>query len=136
MEQPPLSLYRRLPYLCLAYSCIGLGAAGVVLPLLPTTPFLLLAAWAAPKGSPELDRWLKAHPRIGPTLMAWREERAVPVRAKRLACLLLISSWLILLVTTNGPLVPVLTGTLFICVATFILTRPSPTAAAAPRSSP
>jgi uncharacterized protein len=124
MSRP--ELYRRLPYLCLAYGCVGLGAAGVVLPLVPTTPFLLLAAWAAPKGSPALDRWLHEHPRFGPVLLAWREQRAVPRRAKWMDCLLLLMSWLILLFTTSGPLVPVLTGTLFICVGTFLITRPQP----------
>jgi uncharacterized membrane protein YbaN (DUF454 family) len=62
-----------------------LAAAGVVLPLLPTVPFLLLAAACASRGWPALDRWLLAHPRWGPPLSRWRERRAVPLRAKWLA---------------------------------------------------
>jgi uncharacterized protein len=115
---------RRLAYLCLAYGCVGLGAAGIALPLLPTTPFLLVAAWAAPKGSARLDAWLHNHPHFGPPLHAWHEQRAVPRRAKWLACLLLLSSWLILWLTTDSPLVPVITGILFLSVAAFLLTRP------------
>ncbi|MEC9483389.1 MAG: YbaN family protein [Halomonas sp.] len=115
---------RRLAYLCLAYSCIGLGAAGIALPLLPTTPFLLVAAWAAPKGSERLEAWLYNHPQFGPPLRAWQEQRAVPRRAKWLACLLLVSSWLTLWLTTDSPVVPVITGTLFLGVAAFLVTRP------------
>ena len=116
----------RWPYLCLAYVCIGLGAAGLVLPLLPTTPFLLLAAWAAPKGSPRLDAWLRRHPRFGPILRAWDEERAVPTRAKWLACALMLLSWTIILINTSSPWVPVLTGVMFIAVGTYVCTRPAP----------
>ncbi|MEA3251843.1 MAG: YbaN family protein [Pseudomonadota bacterium] len=115
---------RRLAYLCLAYGCVGLGAAGIVLPLLPTTPFLLVAAWAAPKGSARLDEWLHRHPYFGPPLRAWREQRAVPKRAKWLACLLLLVSWLILLSTSDSAKVPLITGLLFSCVAIFLVTRP------------
>ena len=117
---------RRLPYLVLAYACIALGAAGVVLPLLPTTPFLLVAAWAAPKASPRLDAWLHQHPRFGPILTAWREERAIPKRAKWLACVMLLASWLVMLATTSLPWVPIATGILFVCVGTYVCTRPTP----------
>jgi uncharacterized protein len=116
---------RRLAYLCLAYSCVGLGAAGILLPLLPTTPFLLVAAWAAPKGSTRLETWLHHHPHFGPPLRAWHEQRAVPKRAKWLACLLLLSSWIILLLTTTSPVVSVITGLLFLSVAAFLITRPN-----------
>ena len=118
--------HRRLPYLCLAYACVALGAAGVFLPLLPTTPFLLVAAWAAPKGSPRLDAWLHGHPRFGPLLRAWDEERAVPTRAKWLACILMLLSWTIMLLTTSSLWVPVITGLLFLGVGAYVCTRPAP----------
>ncbi|MFN2331986.1 MAG: YbaN family protein [Halomonas sp.] len=114
----------RIAWSGLAYGCIGLGTAGLVVPLLPTTPFLLLAAWAAPKGSPRLARWLHEHPHLGPTLHAWKEQRAVPRRAKRLALMLLLISWLMLWLGGAAPLVLVLIAALFIGVATFLLTRP------------
>jgi len=125
----------RLAWSSLAYGCIGLGTAGLVVPLLPTTPFLLVAAWAAPKGSPRLARWLHEHPRLGPTLHAWREQRAVPRRAKRLALLLLLISWLVLWLGGAVPLVLALTATLFICVATFLLTRPDVAASGSPTAA-
>ncbi|QTF92912.1 YbaN family protein [Halomonas sp. BM-2019] len=114
----------RLAWGSLAYGCIGLGTAGLVVPLLPTTPFLLVAAWAAPKGSPRLARWLDEHPRLGPTLHAWREQRAVPRRAKRLGLVLLVISWLVLWAGGASPNVLALTATLFCGVAAFLLTRP------------
>jgi uncharacterized protein len=122
---------RRTTYRIIAYGCVGLGAMGVVLPLLPTTPFLLLAAWAAPKGAPALDLWLRRHPRFGPVLQAWRDQRAIPARAKWLACLLLLISWLILLWTAVHPLVPPLTALLFVLVGLFVTTRPLPRGPAA-----
>ncbi|RFA29909.1 hypothetical protein CAI21_08765 [Alkalilimnicola ehrlichii] len=120
------ALHRRVPYLCLSYVCIALGAAGVILPLLPTTPFLLLAAWSASRGSPRLDRWLRQHPRFGPVLRAWREERAVPLRAKKLAVALLASSWAILWLTGAPGWLLLGTAGLFLCVGGFVCTRPSP----------
>ncbi|HEX2829004.1 MAG TPA: YbaN family protein [Burkholderiales bacterium] len=126
MTESPGDRRRRLPYIVLAYVCVGLGAAGVVLPLLPTTPFLIVAAWAASRGSPRLDAWLHGHPRFGPSLCAWRDERAVPTRAKVIACTLMLMSWLIMLFVTSSPWVPAITGVLFLCVGTYVCTRPAP----------
>ena len=131
-----MALHRRLPYLLLAYACIALAIAGVFLPLLPTTPFLLVAAWAAPKASPRLEAWLYGHPRFGPALHAWREERAVPTRAKWLACGLMLVSWIIMLVTTSSRWVPWATGLLFLCVGAYLCTRPAPRTSALSRSAP
>lgn len=116
----------RLPYLCLAYGCLGLGAAGMLLPLLPTTPFLLVAAWAATRGSPRLEYWLNHHSPFASTLAAWREQGAVPLRAKWLACLLMLASWLFLLYIRSPLPVLVFTGLMFVAVGAFLISRPKP----------
>lgn len=66
----------------LALLSVALGLIGIVLPGLPTVPFLLLAAWAGGKGWPALEAWLLNHPRHGPAIRRWRERGAVPRRAK------------------------------------------------------
>lgn len=110
----------------LAWFCIGCGAIGIFLPLLPTTPFLLVAAWTAPKASPALQHWLHTHPQFGPILLAWREEGAVPVTAKVIAGIMLILSWSLLVWLQVPTYVLALTALLFIGVLTFLLTRPNP----------
>ncbi|MCC5881040.1 MAG: YbaN family protein [Halomonas sp.] len=117
----------RLGWRMLAYGAIGLGTAGLVVPLLPTTPFLLVAAWAAPKGSPRLARWLWQHPRLGPSLHAWQEQRAIPRRTKQLAVALLVLSWLVLWLGGAPGMVMGVTAAIFCCVATFLVTRPDAT---------
>lgn len=69
----------------LAVLSVALGVVGAFVPVLPTVPFLLLAAWAGGKGWPALEAWLLAHPRHGPAIRRWRDHRAVPRRAKWLA---------------------------------------------------
>jgi uncharacterized protein len=76
----------------LALACVGLGLIGVVVPGLPTVPFLLLAAWAASRGWPALERWLLEHPKHGPTVRQWRERGAVPRRAKWLSSSMMVAS--------------------------------------------
>src|SRR5690606_18963126 len=75
-----------------ALAALGLGLVGLAVPVLPTVPFLIVAAWAAGKSSPALERRLLAHPRYGPQIRAWRERGAVPRRAKWLASLAMIAS--------------------------------------------
>ena len=116
---------RNLFYLVFAYVSLGLGALGVFLPLLPTTPFVLLAAWAAPKGSPALHRWLYEHPRFGALLIAWEQKRAVSTRAKWAACTLMTLSWVIMYLQTGGWIVPAITGVLFLLIAAFLISRPA-----------
>lgn len=76
----------------LALACVVLGLIGVVLPGLPTVPFLLVAAWSGGKGWPALETWLLNHPRHGPAIRRWREHGAVPRRAKWFATLMMITS--------------------------------------------
>ena len=73
-------------YLLLGLAMTGLGIVGAFLPLLPTTPLLILATWFFARSSPRLERWLLEHPRFGGLLRAWRDQGAIPRRAKILAC--------------------------------------------------
>ena len=122
---PPGAEQRNYFYIAIAYLSIALGTIGIFLPLLPTTPFLLLAAWSAAKGSPSLHRWLYAHPQFGGALIAWERNRAVSVRAKWLAVAMMSISWVIMLYQTSGWFLPALTGTIFVTVSIFLATRPS-----------
>lgn len=74
---------------------LALGIAGVFLPLLPTTPFVLLAAFCFSRGSERVERWLVEHPRFGPMVRDWRARHAVPRRAKQLATVMMLvgSAW-------------------------------------------
>lgn len=62
-----------------------LGVIGIVVPVLPTTPFILLAAMCFARGSPELHRWLLASATFGPMVREWDEHRSIPYRTKLFA---------------------------------------------------
>lgn len=113
-------------YTLLAILCIALALLGLVIPGLPTTPFLLLAAWAANRGSPRLHRWLIHHRHLGPPLRDWEQQRAVRPRAKLLAVTLLAASWGLMLWRGIAPAVLVPLTLAFVAVAAFVVTRPSP----------
>lgn len=79
--------WRRHGWRMLGLICVALGVIGAIVPLMPTTIFLILAAACFSRSSPALERWLLAHPRFGPTITDWRRERVIPPRAKALACI-------------------------------------------------
>ena len=70
------------------------GFIGIFLPLLPTTPFVLLAAFCFSRGSERWERWLLQHQRWGPMVRDWRANRAVPLRAKQFATVMMTASCL------------------------------------------
>ena len=73
---------RRIAYIGLGLVFVGLGVLGAFLPVLPTTPFLLVALWAFSSSSKRLEAWLLEHRRFGPRLRAWRAHRVVPLPVK------------------------------------------------------
>ena len=74
----------------IGFACVALGAVGTILPLLPTTPFLLVAAACFARSSPRFYRWLLSRPGVGPVIREWRENRTVPRHAKVWAILSIV----------------------------------------------
>lgn len=81
----PASKGARLALLAAGHVCVGLGVIGLVVPVMPTTIFLIGAAACYARGSTPLHRWLLGHPVFGPVLSDWQTHRAMSVRAKVLA---------------------------------------------------
>lgn len=86
------ALLPRLVFAGLGAAFLALGVAGIFLPLLPTTPFLLLSAACFARASRRLHHWLLNHNVLGPVVLEWREHRAIPWRAKRAGLLLMAAS--------------------------------------------
>lgn len=80
--RPPSSKISRLLFGALAYVSLAIGLIAIVVPGLPTTEFILLAAWAATKSSPRLSAWMENHRLFGPILSNWRNGRIVSRKAK------------------------------------------------------
>lgn len=75
----------RWVFFSVGWLMVATGAVGVFLPLLPTTPFLIVAAGCFARSSPRFEAWLIAHRTFGPILSAWRERGAIPRRGKWLS---------------------------------------------------
>jgi len=127
----------RWVFIALGYVSLVLGFVGVFLPLLPTTPFVLLAAFFFSKGSERLHRWLINHPRFGSYLRDWEAEQVIPLVGKYSSTLTMVPlvTWAIL--TREIPLVfevamvATVVGTLL-----FIWTRPSRRSKCSEESTP
>lgn len=110
----------------LGWACVGLGVIGIFLPLLPTTPFLLLALWAFARSSRRFHQWLLNHRILGRFVAEWERHHVIPVRAKvvSLTAMGLSLCWVVFFTTTPWYGVA---GMALIMVygAWFILSKPS-----------
>ena len=111
-------------YTAVGLASVALATAGIVLPLLPTVPFMILAAFCFAKANPVWERRLLDHPRFGPHIVAWRTRGAISRRGKSMAYAALAASAAVGLATLEGwhafmPLTAALLS------GTWIATRPS-----------
>ena len=89
LARPRPPLWQRALWLLAGWLALVTGIVGIFLPLLPTTPFVLLAAFCFSRGSERWEAWMLNHPRFGPMVRDWREHRAVPLRAKQFATVMM-----------------------------------------------
>jgi uncharacterized protein len=117
----------RLMVFCLGWVFVALGVIGLFLPLLPTTPFMIVAATLFARSSPRFEKWLLDHPRFGQPLTDWRKHGAISTRAKILAVSMMVVSLGIMWFFSSAPLfVRIGTAVILAASATFVLTRPAP----------
>lgn len=118
----------RALWLSIGILSLGTGIAGAMLPLLPTTPFLILASYAFARSSARLYDWLHGHPRLGPPIRDWSEHGAIGPSAKRLAAAAMIATWLASLAAGAGPGLLAIQAAVLAVACGFVLSRPSPPA--------
>nr|TFG52408.1 MAG: DUF454 domain-containing protein [Hyphomicrobiales bacterium] len=113
----------RALYLAGGFLSLGLGGIGIVLPLLPTVPFFILAAFLFARSNPGLERWLLDHARYGRSIRLWREKGAISAAGKRAAffafgATLIVSLLVLRLPWSLAPALPML------IIGTWIWRRP------------
>jgi uncharacterized membrane protein YbaN (DUF454 family) len=117
---------KRIALILIGFVSLALGALGVFLPLLPTTPFVLVAAIAFAKSSDRLHQWLVDHDIFGPLIADWREHGAISRRTKVISVLSMIAILVISTLLSVPTHVIVIQAIVLSCSAIFILTRPLP----------
>ena len=121
-----LSRAARIGWLLIGLVALALGAIGIALPLLPTTPFVLLAAFAFAQSSAKLHQWLLDHNVFGPLIDNWHRYGAISRRAKIISVISMIAVLVISLAMAAPAVVIWLQVLVLGAAALFILTRPLP----------
>ena len=103
---------------------VGVGVVGYILPVMPGTIFLILAAACFARSSRRLETWLVNHPKLGPSVNAWRKNGAIPRRIKFIAIGSMVISFAILVVAHVSPEWIALAGVAMLASALFVATRP------------
>ncbi|MDO6589332.1 DUF454 domain-containing protein [Loktanella sp. D2R18] len=112
-------------WLLLGWAALGLGAIGVVLPVLPTTPFVILAAFGFSKGSPRMHRYLEDHRIFGPIIADWRENGAIAPRYKAIAVVMMSAALTGSIIAGLRPQLILIQAICMIGAATYVLSRPN-----------
>jgi uncharacterized membrane protein YbaN (DUF454 family) len=117
---------RRMLWLALAYVALVLGVIGIFVPGLPTTPFVLLAAFAAARGSRRLHERLLAHRLFGPMIRDWQASGSVARRAKWAATTTMALCAVLMFLTAPKPWMAATGTAIMAAVALWLWRRPEP----------
>ena len=123
---PEARPFMRPLLIAFGWLCVALGVIGAVTPGLPTTVFIIMAAWAFSRSSRRFHDWIHGHRMFGPILRNWESHRVIPKRAKILAVSMMTLSFVFVAFFTNAPwLAPVLMLSVMVPTAIYIVTRAS-----------
>jgi uncharacterized membrane protein YbaN (DUF454 family) len=118
---------KRIGFIVLGCFFVLLGIIGAMLPVMPTTVFLIAAAWAFGRSSPRLENWMLQHPKFGPVLIAWRKEGAIPKHGKIAACSGITVGYIIFYVCSSPSWwLALIVFAFMFGTALWIVTRPAP----------
>lgn len=124
-ETPKTNPLTRPFFFVAGLAFVGLGIAGYILPVMPGTIFLILAAACFARSSQRLEAWIENHPKFGPTVVSWRRHGAIPRKAKFLSIGMMALSFVILLFAHPPEQWLWVTGAVLAGCALFVATRPS-----------
>jgi uncharacterized membrane protein YbaN (DUF454 family) len=116
----------RYVLLVVAWVSLALGLIGLVTPMLPTVPFIILASWAGMRSSQRVHDYLESHRIFGPILRDWREHGAVRRRTKAVATLSMVIGAAVLWWMSPTPWIAASVSALMACVAIWLWLRPEP----------
>lgn len=116
---------RRWVLVTFGHLFLVVGVIGVFLPVLPTTPFILLAAFCYERGSPRFHLLLLENRYVGPYIRNWKESGSIPLRAKVIAVSMIAMSIGWIVYAAPIVVVKVSVAVIGICVSVYILTRPT-----------
>ncbi|MFP7674210.1 YbaN family protein [Marivita sp. S0852] len=103
---------------------LAFAALGVVLPVLPTTPLVILAAFCFTRGSPRLAAMLENHPVFGPILSDWRASGAIATRFKVIAVGMMAAAFAVSVVAGVPPFVLAVQAVCMLGAGAYVVTRP------------
>ena len=120
-----LVAYKNAGYQLLGLALVGLGIIGILLPVMPTTIFFILALACFTRSSPKLATWLLEHPRYGATLRHWHSHKVVPLKAKWFAGIGMLIGFIFLLYSSSPSWVIVLVAVVEVLVLTYLISKAS-----------
>ena len=120
-----MGLKIRFVWITIGFIALALGAIGAILPLLPTTPFILLAAFAFGKGSDRLRNMLVNHSVFGPIITEWEAHGAIAMRYKIIAAMVMLAVFMISIISQLPTYIILIQLGCYILGLSYIFTRPS-----------
>ncbi len=126
MVKKPIHPVARVLYLTVAYLALALGILGAFLPVLPTAPFVILAAFCFSKGSERMHQWMRDHILLGPPIRDWEDGGIIRLRAKWMATAMIVGSFAGLTLFSKLPVgAKAALDAVGLAVLVFIWSRPS-----------